>query len=151
MRFLMPPVIKGALWMGEHVSPTVCGAGCSRGQAMAGLPLPPAAPPASMDWRGLFHLMNVALGFSVSTVNMQAQVVSHCEAVSCASCVFSSISGLWLSGSHGISSCCDNRRCLQALPHLGADPPSLGKNTDVNIKSVLAETLMRMSCGDIPV
>ena len=33
----------------------------------------------------------------------------------------------------------------------GADPPSLGKNTDVNIKSVLAETLVRMSFGDIPV
>lgn len=33
----------------------------------------------------------------------------------------------------------------------GADPPSLEKSTDVNIKSVLAETLMRMSFGAIPV
>lgn len=33
----------------------------------------------------------------------------------------------------------------------GADLPPLGKNTDVNIKSVLAETLIRMSFEDIPV
>ena len=43
---------------------------------MAELPLPPAAAPAAMDWSGLFRLMNLDLGISISTVEKQGQAVS---------------------------------------------------------------------------